>query len=157
MIKELLLTFSDLTRFWDKIDKKIGDVHPELGTRCWLWTASTDGKDYGQIRVAGKLQKTHRIAYAQEHGHIPNGYVVDHLCRVHRCCRPSHLEAVTGAENTRRGIARCSKITHCPRGHEYNDTNTYRYKNERHCKPCQRTRQNVRRQALSVSRSAVPV
>lgn len=29
---------------------------------------------------------------------------IDHLCRVHACCNPYHLEAVPAAENTRRGF-----------------------------------------------------
>lgn len=47
--------------------------------------------------------------YEQEVGPIPTGHHIDHLCRMTRCIRPSHLEAVTPTENARRG--RGTKLT----------------------------------------------
>jgi hypothetical protein len=44
----------------------------------------------------------HRIAYEDAKGEIPEGYTIDHLCRVRNCINPEHLEAVTLAENIRR-------------------------------------------------------
>ena len=37
-------------------------------------------------------------------GPIPAGMVIDHLCRNRNCVRPDHLEVVTPAQNTRRGV-----------------------------------------------------
>lgn len=34
---------------------------------------------------------------------IPKEIWLDHLCRAHACCNPTHLEAVTPGHNTRRG------------------------------------------------------
>jgi hypothetical protein len=55
-------------------------------------------------------------------GPIPDGLVIDHLCRVRHCVNPAHMEPVTDRENVFRGFA---AITHCPKGHEYTADNTY--------------------------------
>jgi hypothetical protein len=44
----------------------------------------------------------HRHVYEELVGPIPEGLVLDHLCRETLCCRPSHLEVVTLAENSAR-------------------------------------------------------
>jgi predicted RNA-binding Zn-ribbon protein involved in translation (DUF1610 family) len=47
------------------------------------------------------LMSYHRWVYEQVHGPIPDGWVVDHLCRQKRCVNIEHLEAVTVGENNR--------------------------------------------------------
>lgn len=52
----------------------------------------------------------HALAWERQHGPIPAGLVPDHLCRQRDCIRVSHLELVTSAENSRRGlVAKLSK------------------------------------------------
>src|SRR5688572_16860021 len=85
---------NDVDRFRAKVDRTGG---------CWLWTASRILSGYGQVRFEGKNQRAHRVAYALVKGPIPEGLVLDHLCRVKHCVNPDHLEAVTQAENLRRG------------------------------------------------------
>lgn len=77
--------------------------HPELGTPCWIWTASKNWDGYGQFRWGGRQQLAHRVSYQILVGAIPPGLELDHLCRVRDCVNPAHLESVTSAENTRRG------------------------------------------------------
>lgn len=74
---------------------------PESGCRPWLGT--TNGKGYGRFVIDGSLVMPHRYAYEQRHGPIPQGLMIDHLCRVPCCVNPDHMEVVTSKENTRRG------------------------------------------------------
>lgn len=70
---------------------------------CEVWVGATNSKGYGIATISGHQELAHRVAYEAEYGPIPDGYVLDHLCRVRNCVRPEHLEPVTQAENTRRG------------------------------------------------------
>jgi hypothetical protein len=102
---------------------------PEPNSGCWLWSGAANNKGYGQfVWCKGRLKLSHRAAYEHFVGPIPDGLVVDHLCRNTYCCNPQHLEPVTQHENWRRGEAtwghlvenhRNSAKTHCPKGHEY--------------------------------------
>lgn len=71
----------------------------------------------------------HRWAYELVVGPIPVGLTIDHLCRNPACVRPSHLEVVTMLENNLRAPTSVTAInsakTHCPKGHPYDESNTY--------------------------------
>lgn len=127
-------------RFWAKVNKNgpLPDFAPHLGP-CWLWTGATFPRGgYGQFRGrAGKTVRAHRFSYEFVIGPIPTGLQLDHLCRVHHCVNPAHLEPVTNRENILRGVLWCSAKTHCSAGHEYSVTNTYiRPNGHRVCKIC---------------------
>lgn len=83
-------------RLWSRVVR--GEV-------CWLWTAGKQGAGYGVFAFEGTKRLAHRAAYEVSVGPIPNGLVIDHLCRVRACVNPAHLEAVTPDENTRRGAS----------------------------------------------------
>jgi hypothetical protein len=82
----------------------------------------------------------HVVIYEAFVGPIPEGWTVDHLCYVPRCCNPNHLEAVTRAENSRRirRIKAQVQQTHCKRNHAFTPENTRLYRGERHCRECKR-------------------
>ena len=84
---------------------------------CWLWNGPSAGI-YGYVNLGnGKRESAHRFAYRLRYGEVPDGLVVDHLCRNPKCVRPEHLEAVTGGENTNRGAANRSLglTPYCPK------------------------------------------
>ena len=124
-------------RFWEKVKKT---------DTCWNWTAARFKSGYGAFRIGGRDGATvyaHRFSYELLAGPIPEGLPIDHLCRNVRCVNPDHLEPVTQAENTRRadGGGYNRRKTHCPRGHEYNDANTYVGKSgSRFCRACDKQR-----------------
>ena len=104
---------------------------------CWIWQASRTATGYGQITAAGTTKKAHRVAYEAFKGPIPDGKLLDHLCRTPLCVNPDHLEPVDHAENARRGY--WGLITKCPKGHPYEGTNLYRTpRGHRRCMACAR-------------------
>lgn len=116
--------------FWPRIT---GD--DPLG--CWEWTGARGSDGYGHWTHGEKTVRVHRYAYEQLIGPIPSGMQIDHLCRNLKCVNPAHLEAVTKQENQRRGI-KGVMTTRCPKGHVYDETNTYVYEGRRHCRACNR-------------------
>lgn len=129
---------------------------------CWLWTASVTGPKrgmYGQFAICVNgvvtISKAHRLAYGWAVGSIETGLVIDHLCRVHRCVNPAHLEPVTYRENCLRGASLQSQNaakTHCKRGHPLSGANlAYRSDSGRECLTC-KTLRNRRQLPVEVSR-----
>ncbi len=129
-------------------------VNPE--TACWHWCGELHRKGYALLRVRNmqgrqKWRFAHRVAFEEFRGRIPDGLVIDHLCRTRDCVNPFHLDPVTAIENFRRGnITGRPKITHCAHGHEMAGKNVYIWQSVhrktpfRFCRTCRKDYQNSR-------------
>jgi hypothetical protein len=97
---------------------------------------------YGQFfETKTEPHLAHRWAYQFLRAEIPEGLVLDHLCRNKLCVNPWHLEPVTQRVNIMRGdsfIARQVISAHCHRGHPFDGVNTYYRKDRpgRQCRAC---------------------
>lgn len=88
----------------------------------------------------GTVTTAHIIAYEAVHGPVPVGMEIDHLCNNRACYEVTHLEAVTHAENVRRGWERHRRTDQCPSGHPYTAENLYIHNKsgKRMCRACRR-------------------
>lgn len=78
---------------------------------CLVWTGAKNSAGYGQIWTGHEHVLAHRYAWEQEHGPVPDGMVVDHLCHTPLCVKASHLRAVTQAVNVPHRIRANSNST----------------------------------------------
>ena len=109
----------------------------EPNSGCWIWTAALYAHGYGAFYYQNRVRLAHRVAYYLFKGEIPEGYELDHLCRVRCCVNPDHLEVVTRRENLLRSPITPVNRTHCPSGHEYTTDNVWLdQKSGRRCKIC---------------------
>lgn len=115
-----------------------------LNGSCVEFTGTRSRKGYGMVWLDGRMRPAHRVMYELMVGPIPDGLVVDHLCRNHRCVNPGHLEPVTVAENQRRGVQVQLK-THCAQGHPWVPENIITTRRQRTCRLCKNAEQRRRR------------
>lgn len=151
-----------LHRFVPVIERLLAQVEIDEDG-CWLWTGSLWRGGYGKMRAGGRGRRlVHRVAYELMVGPIPEGMQIDHRChqldtcsggecKHRRCVNPDHLSPATQLENcapdrSHAGSKRRA-MTHCHRGHEFTDENTY-FRRDRHgrmCRTCHRLNEEVRR------------
>ena len=82
-------------------------IRPNLhtGTSCWECTCRANRNGYRRVWDGQREPVAHRYAWEHLNGPIPDGLILDHLCRFRACIRPDHMEPVTHRENTLRGQA----------------------------------------------------
>jgi len=124
-----------LETFWSKVTKT---------QSCWLWLGYVDKDGYGShyTRVNGptKNYRAHKLSYVLNVGEVPDGLVLDHICRVRNCVNPDHLRVVTNRVNVLAGIgitAINARKAVCKHGHEFTPENTaVDNLGKRYCRRC---------------------
>ncbi len=83
----------------------------EGSSACVPWGGYVNKDGYGLAwnPRTKRMDCAHRVAYEREVGPIPEGRVLDHLCRFRACTNVRHLEPVPHAINCRRGAG--TKLT----------------------------------------------
>jgi hypothetical protein len=126
---------------WVNTVDRIIERFVEKTDTCWLWKGKKD-YGYGRVGMKGTHHRAHRLIYESLKGPIPDGLVLDHLCRNRSCVNPAHLEPVTVQENCKRGDF--GARTQCKHGHPLTGENLYEYQGingpARGCKTCRRER-----------------
>lgn len=73
---------------------------PEPMSGCHLWLGSVSGgMGYGTMRVDGKNQRAHRLAWSALNGTIPPKMLICHRCDNPHCINPDHLFLGTYKDN----------------------------------------------------------
>lgn len=135
-----------------------------VSTGCWNWGACILKNGYGQTYWNGKRDYAHRVSYQIYKGEIPDGLVIDHLCRNKACVNPEHLELVSQSENVLRGwrLAHQNGVPvkynprpSCTRGHLFvpeniklKSRNKYLFRMCRICNRAARKRNRIRHREL---------
>lgn len=104
---------------------------------CWLWLDALDKDGYGTFYFRRRKHRAHRVAYVQQFGPMPEGMVVDHLCRRRHCVNPDHLRLVSASQNALENSKSVSALnrqkTACPQGHPFDRA----YGGQRYCSICE--------------------
>lgn len=135
----------------DDVDAAYIFAHVRIDSAgCWRWTGRINQQTgYAQFSYKGRTTYGHRLSHETFIGPIPEGLTIDHLCRVHDCANPRHLEAVTVDVNIKRSPVQVTTLnaakTHCYKGHEFTPENTMRVGRGRgrRCRECSRTYQRT--------------
>jgi hypothetical protein len=131
----MIIKEADIKRFWSKVDKRSDD-------ECWNWLPITS-TEYGVFWLGWENSgnvNAHQVSYFLHYNVDPRGGKhVHHTCENKKCVNPLHLTLMTASEHMLAGNSRPAsqaRQTHCKRGHEFTEENTYVYLGMRHCRKC---------------------
>jgi len=108
---------------------------------CIEAKTSTVVNGYRKLWWNKKNVRAHRWAWELINGPIPEGKVIDHICRNRACVAIDHLRLVTQRENIMAGLRNIDNRSHCNQGHPFIKENIMIRKNgKRECAECNRVR-----------------
>ena len=132
------------SRFWERVRRLTLVSH----TGCWLWQGKKHPKGYAVMFLRGYgNMNAHRAVYIMRYRvKLTTEQFVCHSCDTRHCLNPAHLWVGTAKDNNQdcasKGRHHNAVKTHCPKGHPYDERNTYLTKKGlRDCKACNRERQ----------------
>ena len=87
---------------------------------CWLWTARSKSRGYGQLQFCGSRHFAHHVAFdiafpEKAVKRKAQRLTVSHRCHNPLCCNPAHLEIMSLADNVRQNRGRgvlCGENNH---------------------------------------------
>lgn len=117
---------------------------------CWRLNRKPVGHGrflYTHITVNGKRVQAHRSTYEDVFGPVPSDHEFHHeVCENTWCCNPWHVKPMTKSEHAKISMTKMPheakgkhyrEKTHCPKGHPYDEANTYHLPNGgRVCRQC---------------------
>lgn len=93
----------------------------KLDDGCWISLYSVGSHGYAQIgwwaEGRSHMVLAHRAAWVRDHGQVPLGMTLDHVCKVRRCVNPAHLRLLPNFENARRTNGLDWPMGMCANGH----------------------------------------
>ncbi len=119
----------------DPVERFFESVGNGDSNECWPWLRARLPSGYGLFKERSYVQVyAHRYAYELSKGPIPDGLHIDHLCGNKWCVNPSHLDACSREENTRRHFR---KMIVCQKGlHDMSDPDSWFYVKSRGTRRC---------------------
>lgn len=130
----------------EKVKARIQDSITKVESGCWEWNREKAPNNYGKYRVMGETL-AHRVSYIIHNEESIQDMCVMHSCDNPCCVNPEHLSLGSRDDNNKdraakkRNNHRNDGKTHCIRGHEFTEENTFiRKGGDRLCKACNNLR-----------------
>ena|SRR6478736_6926734 len=89
---------------------------PEPNSGCRLWLGAVGESGHGRMKIDGKWDGAHRVAWKEENGPIPDGLWVLHKCDVSCCINTGHHFLGTHIDNMADMVAKGRKVVRGRKG-----------------------------------------
>jgi hypothetical protein len=86
----------------DKAYQRIIRLTDRSPDGCLISRYSTGSHGYAQAWDGQTVVLAHRLVWEWNHGPIPKGMTIDHLCHNRKCIEITHLRQITNLDNARR-------------------------------------------------------